>query len=640
VAALDPAGPLWLAAVRALAGAHVTAVRQRWARYPQPGSVHDVIDELMAADYPPARPAALDEAAEAARAAVVADPRWRQLIASLALTGHETEWLALLAACELIPRLHHVLGYLEDAATPAAPTPAVGVLLWNWPPGYQPGPAGALARWQLAAPEQDSWHSNTPWTVDADIAGYLAGDPGWLAARADATVLDATGLDCLQPALLAEMREAVAGIEGTGCEVELIGGPGSGRRTLLAQLATSLGRTPALVRPGSSVRGLRAVRLLGALPIWHCDADTTVGADAGPGALTLVARAEPARSTPDGLVRLSWTMPATTAGQRQRLWAARSDRRPPRLVEDWELTPADIEAATAAGASASRVIRNRLRAGALEAMSPLALPYGWDDLVVSGQVEAGLRRLRNQVLLRQDVLDGWEFRRLCPSTAGVTALFAGPSGTGKTMAAQVLARELELDLYRVDLATVVSKYIGETEKQLAAVFSEAERSNVLIFFDEADALFGQRSQVRDAHDRYANIEIDYLLQRLDTFSGVAILATNRKSDLDSAFLRRLRTIVDFTAPARNERLRLWRLALPERTSTGEPITGPLDHEWLATHLELTGAEIKAVALSAAFDAREEGVLISADAVLTASRRELSKRGAVLRLEHPPVAVAL
>jgi SpoVK/Ycf46/Vps4 family AAA+-type ATPase len=267
-------------------------------------------------------------------------------------------------------------------------------------------------------------------------------------------------------------------------------------------------------------------------------------------------------------------------------------------------------------------------------MSPLALPYGWDDLVVPDQVGTALRRLRNQVLLRQEVLDGWEFRRLCPSTAGVTALFAGPSGTGKTMAAQVLARELELDLYRVDLATVVSKYIGETEKQLAAVFDEAERSNVLVLFDEADALFGQRTRVQDAHDRYANIEIDYLLQRLDTFHGVAVLATNRKSDLDAAFLRRLRTVVDFVAPARSERLRLWRLALPARTSTGEPITGLLDHEWLATHLELTGAEIKSIALSAAFDAREEGSLISAETVLNASRRELSKRGAVLRLEQP------
>ncbi|HEX8082151.1 MAG TPA: ATP-binding protein [Jatrophihabitans sp.] len=637
--------PLWETAVRALAGAHVQALRERWMLRERSGSVHDVIDEIVAADPPPAWPNAVAEAAAAARAAIVADARWRHLITSLGLTGRETEWLALLAACELTPRLHQVLGYLEDAATPAPPTPAIAALLWNWPPGYQPGPAGSLARWALAAPAEDCWHSTTPWTVEADIAGYLAGEQDWLAARADATLLDTTGLQCLQPALLAEMGEAASGVRGAGCEVELVGAPGSGRRTLLAQLAVALGRTPALLDAGAGVRGLRAARLLDALPIWDCGVDSVIGVDASPGALTFVARSAPARSTPAGVVRLSWTMPATTAGQRQRLWADRSDRQPPRIIEDWELTPADIDAAAAAGAGASKVVRNRLRAGALETMSPLALPYGWDDLVVPEQVEAALRRLRNQVLLRQEVLDDWEFRRLCPSTAGVTALFAGPSGTGKTMAAQVLARELELDLYRVDLATVVSKYIGETEKQLAAVFSEAERSNVLIFFDEADALFGQRTQVRDAHDRYANIEIDYLLQRLDTFSGVAILATNRKSDLDAAFLRRLRTVIDFVAPARAERLRLWQLALPERTSTGEPITGVLDHEWLATHLELTGAEIKSIALSAAFDAREEGALISAETVLNASRRELSKRGAVLRLEHPvqpghPAAVAL
>ncbi len=623
----------WEAAVRALAGAHVLALRERWSLRGQPGSVHEAVDEIVADDGPPAVPGPIAAAALAARAAIVADPRWRQLITSLGLSARETEWLALLAACELTPRLNRVLGYLDDRATPAPPTPAIAALLWSWPRGYQPGPASTLARWQLAAPDEDAWNNATPWTADAEIAGYLAGAEDWHAHRAGAAVLDPAGLECLHPALLAQMREAASGVGGAGCEVELVGPAGSGRRTLLAQLAVELGRTPALVDPAAGVRGLRTARLLGALPIWECGEDTVVGVDATPGALTLIARSAPARTTPAGVVRLSWTMPATSAGQRQRLWAARSDRQPPRIIEDWELTPADVEAGAAAGAAASRVVRTRLRAGALETMSALALPYGWDDLVVADQVQAALRRLRNQVLLRQEVLDGWEFRRLCPTTAGVTALFAGPSGTGKTMAAQVLARELELDLYRVDLATVVSKYIGETEKQLAAVFDEAERSNVLIFFDEADALFGQRTRVQDAHDRYANIEIDYLLQRLDTFSGVAILATNRKSDLDAAFLRRLRTVVDFVAPARPERLRLWRLALPERTSTGEAITGVLDHEWLATHLELTGAEIKSIALSAAFDAREEGALISAETVLNASRRELSKRGAVLRVQN-------
>ena len=167
------------------------------------------------------------------------------------------------------------------------------------------------------------------------------------------------------------------------------------------------------------------------------------------------------------------------------------------------------------------------------------------------------------------MLDDWGFARLTPLGRGMTALFAGPSGTGKTMAAQVLARSLGLELYRVDLAGVVNKYIGETEKHLRAVFDACERAPVLLFFDEADALFGRRTQVSDAHDRFANIEIDYLLQRMEQFDGVAVLATNRKGDLDTAFVRRLRFTIDFAPPTIAERERLWRLALEDApTRTG------------------------------------------------------------------------
>jgi hypothetical protein len=626
----------WLDAVRALAGGHVTAVRERWSTRDRPSTLHDVIDEIVWASGPVSPE--VDAAADAARAAIAADDRWQHLVAVLGLQAHECEWLAVLAACELCPRLTRVLGYLDDAAAPAPPTPAAAAQLWGWPLGYQPGPGSSLARWELAAPVDCAWQSTSPWSVDADVAAYLAGRDDWAEMRRDASVLDVEGLECLHPALLAEMGTAVAGIDGMGCEVELVGPVGSGRRTLLGQLAVALGRRPALIANNAGIRGLRATRLLDAAPIWLGDGQL-VGVDSTAGGLTLVARTTPAQTKPEGVVRLSWTMPPTHAAQRRTLWSRLTAVAAPRIVDEWELTPADIRAGVAAGpAASSRVIRDRLRAGTNESMSPLACPYDWDDLVVPEHVGAQLRRLRNQVLLTQQVLDGWEFRRLCPSTAGVTALFAGPSGTGKTMAAQVLARSLDLDLFRVDLAEVVNKYIGETEKRLAAVFAEAERSGVLMFFDEADALFGQRTRVHDAHDRYANIEIDYLLQRLDTFHGVAVLATNRKSDLDPGFLRRLRTIVDFVAPTQAERLRLWQLALPPQTSTGEPITGVLDHDWLATHLELTGAEIKSIALSAAFDAREGGEVISARHVLDASRRELGKRGAVLRVEQP-VAVA-
>jgi SpoVK/Ycf46/Vps4 family AAA+-type ATPase len=187
-----------------------------------------------------------------------------------------------------------------------------------------------------------------------------------------------------------------------------------------------------------------------------------------------------------------------------------------------------------------------------------------------------------------------------------------------------------MELYRVDLASVMSKYIGETEKQLKRIFDICERANVLLFFDEADALFGQRTQVKDAHDRFANIEIDYLLQRMEQFDGIAILATNRKGDMDTAFLRRLRFIVDFTQPGPEERLTLWHLALPQQSPGGEELLDDINWEFLATRLTMTGADIKASALGAAFLARAAGTRITMKQVLFAARREMAKQGINLR----------
>jgi SpoVK/Ycf46/Vps4 family AAA+-type ATPase len=207
------------------------------------------------------------------------------------------------------------------------------------------------------------------------------------------------------------------------------------------------------------------------------------------------------------------------------------------------------------------------------------------------------------------------------------------------MAAQVMARSLGLELYRVDLATVMSKYIGETEKNLKRIFDACERANVLLFFDEADALFGQRTQVKDAHDRFANIEIDYLLQRMEQFDGIAILATNRKGEMDEAFLRRIRFIVDFVLPGPHERLALWQRALRERTPTGEVLLDPINWQMLAEHLTMTGADIKAAALNAAFLARAEGTRITMQHILHAARREMSKHGLVLRTSDLEAAYA-
>jgi SpoVK/Ycf46/Vps4 family AAA+-type ATPase len=261
-----------------------------------------------------------------------------------------------------------------------------------------------------------------------------------------------------------------------------------------------------------------------------------------------------------------------------------------------------------------------------ELLTALQCPYTWDDIVLPGVVRQQLGELVAQSHLGAEVLDGWGFERLCRMSRGISALFAGPSGTGKTMAAQVLARELDRELLRVDLAGVVNKYIGETEKRLKQVFDSCERSSAVLFFDEADALFGQRTQVKESHDRYANIQIDYLLQRIEQFDGIAILATNRKNDLDNAFIRRLRFIVDFFPPGPAERLTLWQLALPERSPSGEELLDGIDWEWLAANMVMTGAEIKSTALAAAFLARAQGSRIQQEHLVHAARREMAKHG--------------
>jgi SpoVK/Ycf46/Vps4 family AAA+-type ATPase len=262
--------------------------------------------------------------------------------------------------------------------------------------------------------------------------------------------------------------------------------------------------------------------------------------------------------------------------------------------------------------------------------APLPRPYVWSDLVLAPTVRRHIEELEAQARLRWPVYEDWGFGRLCPMGRGIAALFAGPSGTGKTMAAQVLARSLGMEIYRVDLAGVMSKYIGETEKNLRQVFDACERANVLLFFDEADALFGQRMQVKDAHDRFANIEIDYLLQRMEQFDGIAVLATNRKNEIDSAFLRRVRFIVDFLPPGVPERRELWIRALPSHAPDGDELLESIDWDLLARRLTMTGADIKGAAIGAAFLARSEGARIGMSHVMRAARRELAKHGVVVR----------
>ena len=247
----------------------------------------------------------------------------------------------------------------------------------------------------------------------------------------------------------------------------------------------------------------------------------------------------------------------------------------------------------------------------------------WNDIVLPAAESTLLQQIAAQVDQRSRVYQAWEFGAKMSRGLGISALFAGDSGTGKTMAAEVIANQLRLNLYRIDLSAVVSKYIGETEKNLRRMFDAAEDGGAILFFDEADALFGKRSEVKDSHDRYANIEINYLLQRMEAFRGLAILATNMKSAIDPAFMRRLRFVVNFPFPGVVERKRMWQQVFPPKTPTDR-----LDFDRLA-RLNLTGGNIHSTALNAAFLAAHSGKPVTMDLVLEAARTELRKLGRVV-----------
>jgi hypothetical protein len=283
-----------------------------------------------------------------------------------------------------------------------------------------------------------------------------------------------------------------------------------------------------------------------------------------------------------------------------------------RVAERWASTP---------GTGATQ-LWDECRAEARRGLDALAQRVDaratWADLVLPDAALATLRTIAAQVRQRTRVYRDWGFADRTSRGLGISALFAGGSGTGKTLAAEVLANELRLDLYRIDLAALVSKYIGQTEKNLARVFATAEASGAVLLFDEADALFGKRSEVRDSHDRYANLEVSYLLQRVETYRGLAILTTNLKQAIDPAFQRRLRFIVPFPFPDAGARAAIWERAFPPAAPLGSIDIGKL------TRLSLSGGHIRNLALNAAFLAADEGSAITMRHLRSAAEAEFAK----------------
>jgi hypothetical protein len=661
--ALEPA---WLTEVRLRAGRRVLWCRELWARarYANEESLaisHSDVDVALSDALRSAEAEfyAADEHASGLTDELStlleqgADRRFAELCSELEVEPPERELLALALAVELVPSLRRVYGYLQDETVPLDPTPALAAELWGRPVPVRPGRDSALVRWALARPADgsiDLASSGTGWVADPAVLAQL--EEGAARPPLGTLVTPPSGAPLYERELgeIVRFVETVsAGGAGPHIELELIAPRGSGRTTLAARVAERLGAGLIAVEAAAvaaapdpataAAREARSALLAGAVLAWR-DADKlpphVLDAVAALLPLTFVL-AEAQLPIPPGrvAVRRTEVLPPIARADRLRVWAAGPGCPPPEPVAEWALRPGEIAAAArvaVAGGDAVRAVCRRLLMDLpRELLSPLARPYSWDDLVVSPQLAAHLHELEAQVRERGEVLDDWGLGRLTPLGRGVTALFSGPSGTGKTMAAQVLARSLELDLYRVDLAGVVNKYIGETEKHLRAVFDACERAPVLLFFDEADALFGRRTQVNDAHDRFANIEVDYLLQRMEEFDGLAVLATNRKGDLDNAFMRRLRFTIDFAPPTVVERERLWRLALDGSTDLdNRPLVGTVDWPLLARELDLTGAGIKGAALAAAFLARTARSPIETTHLVAAARRELEKQGRVVR----------
>ncbi len=256
-------------------------------------------------------------------------------------------------------------------------------------------------------------------------------------------------------------------------------------------------------------------------------------------------------------------------------------------------------------------------------LSPL---YKWDDIVLLPDKKDQLREVCNYVKNYPTIYESWGFDKHSRSR-GLNVLFSGPSGTGKTMAAEIIAGELGLDMYKIDLSMVVSKYIGETEKNLNRIFKDAEDTNAVLFFDEADALFGKRSEVKDAHDRYANIEINYLLQKMEEHEGIVVLASNMQKNMDEAFIRRMNFIVEFPFPNDAYRLEIWKKIFPKMAPLGK-----IDFESLSK-LQISGGNIKNITLTAAFLAAEDGGNVEMAHLVKAAKREYQKIGKVFGKEE-------
>ena len=509
-------------------------------------------------------------------------------------------------------------------------------------------PVRPLRLWRLIEVKDDQGLAGSRLTIDERVVHYLAG----------VSYLDTRLRPLLRvhasPAAMAEgharvVEAAVQALERDDAMsvLQLVGDDGAGQRDVAGAIAHRFGLQLHLLRAADIPTSLheldalallwrREAALLGSALLIECEDGARGAARLAqrPGGLVFIGAREP---VPIHRPALQFAVDKPGAADQRRLWARALGVEAARLngaldgvatqfrlsAETIARTGEALRPALAASPTPDAALWQACRASVRNGLDDLAQRVEpaahWDDLVLPGPQKATLRQIAVHVKHRFAVYDGWGFAGKGARGLGISALFAGESGTGKTMAAEVLANELHLDLYRIDLAAAVSKYIGETEKNLKRVFEAAEDSGAILLFDEADALFGKRSEVKDSHDRYANIEVSYLLQRMEAYRGLAILTSNLKNALDTAFMRRLRFVVQFPFPDAQQRELIWRGIFPAAT----PLEG-VDCAKLA-RLNVAGGGIRNIAMNAAFLAAAAGSPVAMPHLLQAARSEAAKR---------------
>ncbi|MFH9939287.1 ATP-binding protein [Streptomyces murinus] len=579
------------------------------------------------------------------------------LVALFGLTPFERDLVLLTAADELDPTTGARCAAAGDPQR-SYPTFSLALAALGEPHWSALTPVAPLRRWRIVELEDETRLTVSRLRLDERVLHFLLDSP-YLDTRLHGRLRRTTPPAALPPSYdLAASRLAAGWTEeGRGPDappvVEVTGGDPRSRAEIAAAAAARCGLglygmnaedvpTDPVERDRLARLWQREAILLPAALLVEAgdlDRDQRAATEAflGGAAVPLVVSSEDPLSSgrPHG-TRV--TVPALDDDEQLALWADAfegvadlADGELRSLVAQFQLPPHVVRAAAAAvgrrlpdedeadaAELAWRAGLDEARIGMDELGRRIEPRAGWDDLVLHERQRAVLREIVAHVRQRSKVHQEWGFAATLRRGLGVTALFAGGSGTGKTLAAEVMAKELGLDLFVVDLSQVVSKYIGETEKNLRRVFDAAERGGALLLFDEADALFGKRSEVKDSHDRYANLEVSYLLMRMEAYRGLAVLTTNMKQALDTAFLRRIRFVVDFPFPAEHERAEIWRRVLPPQAPLKD-----IEPDLLA-RLTVAGGSIRNIALSGAFLAAEEGDRLQMRHMLAAARTEYLK----------------